>query len=248
MLDEVARERFEVDGAVAVRGLLDLSWIEALRAATEELLEGGYDPTLRMRSRGDGDGGSIVQSSGKWQESPTFRRFLFDSPIASTSAGLMRSSTARLYEDLFQLRPPGPGGAAWHRDMPYWPVSGRQATNVWFTLEPVTPYTGGIHVVAGSHLHTVSEIKAASEPGPSTRVLAFGCEPGDVIVFHPWALHSGFGSSPDQPRRTFTIRFLGDDVRWRPARAYYHEWMGATGLGEGDPLDHPGFPLVWSTA
>jgi ectoine hydroxylase-related dioxygenase (phytanoyl-CoA dioxygenase family) len=190
----------------------------------------------------------VRQSSGKWRESETFGRFLFESPIAAASAELMGSSTARLYEDLFQLRPPGLGEPGWHRDAPYWPVSGCQVSNVWFTLEEVTPYTGGIHIVAGSHLDTDEDLKGAAQPDPSRHVLAFGSTPGDVIIFHPRALHSGFGSSPDQPRRTFTVRFLGDDVRWRPTPAYYHEWMAQTGLRAGDRLDHPGFPVMWPAA
>ena len=245
VVDSATRERYRVDGAVAVRGLLDRAWIDALReAADAELLEGSYDPTLRMSGR-EARASEILQSSGKWRESAAFCRFLFESPIASVSAALMDSSVARLYEDLYQLRPPGNGTPAWHRDMPYWPVTGTQAANVWFTLEPVTPFAGGIHIVAGSHLHRGDEMKALKEPGTQSQMLAFGCEPGDVIIFHPWALHSGFGSSPDDTRRTFTIRFLGDDIRWRPARAYYHEWMRDTGLAEGDELTHPGFAVMF---
>jgi ectoine hydroxylase-related dioxygenase (phytanoyl-CoA dioxygenase family) len=242
IVDKQAIERFQIDGAVALRGLLDLTWIEALRGAAEELLDGSYDPSARM---GTGES-PILQSSGKWQESATFRRFLVDSPIAAASAALMQSGSARLFEDLFQVRPPGLGNPSWHRDMPYWPVSGRQATNVWFVLEPVTPYKGSIHVVAGSHLHPRESVRLITEPGASHEVLAFGCEPGDVIIFHPWALHTGYGSWPDQARRTFTIRFLGDDIRWRPTREYYYEWMRDTGLTQGDSLDHPGFPVMWT--
>lgn len=83
-----------------------------------------------------------------------------------------------------------------------------------------------------------------AEPDPA-RTLTFEAEPGDVIVFHPRALHSGYGSAPDRPRRTFTIRFMGDDVRWRDRHAFFHEWMRDCGLHDGDPIDHPGFPVVW---
>jgi ectoine hydroxylase-related dioxygenase (phytanoyl-CoA dioxygenase family) len=247
-IDEKVVERFQTDGAVALRGLLDPAWIETLRDAAPELLAGSYDPTARMNRMTGGATSTILQSCGKWRESETFRNFLLESPIAAASAALMRSETARLYEDLFQLRPPGLGEPSWHRDMPYWPVSGRQATNVWFTLEPVTPYTGSIHVVAGSHLDRREDLRSSTEPTASQQVLAFGCQPGDVIVFHPWALHSGYGSWPEQARRTFTIRFLGDDITWRPTRGYYHDWMGETGLSEGDRLDHPGFPVMWPAA
>ena len=243
LVDGQMIDRFATDGAVVLRGAIT-EWIEPLRDSMDELLDGGYDPSLRLPGAMAKES-QVLQTSGKWAESETFRRFLSESPIAQASAELMGSQTARLFEDLVQLRPPGDGVPSWHRDMPYWPITGRQATNVWFTLEGVTPYNGSIHVIAGSHRDSREAIGDRLQPTPSDLVLAFGCEPGDVIIFHPWALHTGFGSWPDQPRRTFTIRFLGDDIRWRPAKGYYHQWMGETGLGEGDTLDHAGFPMLW---
>ena len=77
------------------------------------------------------------------------------------------------------------------------------------------------------------------------RVLTIEAEPGDAIIFHPRALHTGYGSSPSRPRRTFTVRFMGDDVRWTPKGTYYHAWMRDNGLQEGDEPDHPGFPVIW---
>jgi hypothetical protein len=51
VLSHAAVTAFGVDGAVALRGLLDSSWIEALRGAVPELLDGSYDPIARMTSR-----------------------------------------------------------------------------------------------------------------------------------------------------------------------------------------------------
>ena len=42
------------------------------------------------------------------------------------------------------------------------------------------------------------------------------------VVFHPRALHTAYGSAPDRPRRTFTLRFTGDDV-WR-IRTLHRRW------------------------
>jgi ectoine hydroxylase-related dioxygenase (phytanoyl-CoA dioxygenase family) len=69
-------------------------------------------------------------------------------------------------------------------------------------------------------------------------------EPGDVVVFHPRVLHTAYGSAADRPRRTFTLRFMGDDVRWRPRRSMFHPWMRECGLQKHDVPDHPWFPVV----
>jgi ectoine hydroxylase-related dioxygenase (phytanoyl-CoA dioxygenase family) len=161
----------------------------------------------------------------------------------------MRSRTARLYEDLLLYREAGAeASSSWHRDATYWPLRGHQLSSVWFSLESVTRETGGMRFVAASHLDP-DEVATAPFPDvdadPRLRVIVIETEPGDAILFHPRILHTAYGSAPDRPRRTFTIRFTGDDVRWRPRRAFFHPWMSDCGLQKGDVLDHPGFPLVW---
>jgi ectoine hydroxylase-related dioxygenase (phytanoyl-CoA dioxygenase family) len=106
--------------------------------------------------------------------------------------------------------------------------------------------------VAGSHLDSDALVNAASL-GVSTseikgrRIITLDAEPGDVVAFHPRAIHSAYGSAPDRPRRSFTIRFMGDDIRWRPRTAMYHAWMRDCGLEKGAVLDHPWFPILGRT-
>jgi hypothetical protein len=246
VLDPAAIETFETDGVVAVRGLLDPEWIDSLVEAIPSLLTGAYDPVVKM----GGESGRVVQTEGMWRDCDAFRRFLFESPIGAVAASALRAESVRLYEDLLLYRVAGAGGeAGWHRDSPYWPVAGRQLANVWLSLEPVTATTGAVRVVARSHLDAddVARIGVVPDIDPG-RVVIVEAEPGDVVVFHPRALHTGYGSSPDRPRRTFTIRFMGDDVRWRPRREYFHDWMRVCGLEKGAVVDHEGFPIVWSAA
>ena len=238
-------DTFEADGAVAVRGLLDADWIRTLRDAMPEILERTYDPVERM---GDARTRTTRSRDGMWRECEPFARFLFDSPVGDTAAAFMRSATARLYEDLLLYREAGAeGSASWHRDAPYWPLRGWQLASVWFSLETVTRASGAMRFVARSHLDDDELATAGSVPeseAEQRRVVLVEAEPGDVVVFHPRALHTAYGSAPDRPRRTFTLRFTGDDVRFRPRRSMYHAWMRDCGLQDGDALDHPWFPVV----
>jgi ectoine hydroxylase-related dioxygenase (phytanoyl-CoA dioxygenase family) len=250
MIDRSLLERFETDGAVAVRGLLGDELIQSLRDAMPEILEKTYDPSERMT----GDASNKVRSrDGIWRDCEPFARFLFHSPVGEAAATFMRSSAARLYEDLLLYKEAGANGeAGWHRDAPHWPLSGGQMSSVWFALEPVTLDTGAMRFVAGSHLDN-DELVSAGSIGVSEsefgrrRIVTFEARPGDVVVFHPRALHTAYGSAPDRPRRTFTLRFMGDDVKWRPRRSMFHAWMRECGLQKGDPLDHPWFPVVGRT-
>lgn len=250
MVNQEQVEQFRTVGGVRVRGLLDQGWIASLREAALQLTEVGYDPVARMTAKAPASRQQVVQADGMWRDNDAFRAFLFESPLAQASAAVCRSSQVRLYEDLFQYRAPEiTGEAGWHRDSIYWPVTGEQLVNAWFPLEDVTAETGAIRFVVGSHLDDDAVAKAPLDPADPTggrEVTVIEADAGDVVLFHPRALHTGLGTNPDRPRRTFTIRFLGDDVRWLAKKAYYHEWMANTGLETGDLIDHPGFPVCWA--
>ena len=246
MVDATLIDRFQADGAVLVRGLLDEAWISSLRDAMADILQRAYDPAERMGVQP----GRTVQSDGMWRDQEAFRRFLFESPLGAVAGAVMRSETVRLYEDLMLYREAGAdGSASWHRDATYWPLRGEQLSSIWLSLEPVTHDTGAFRVAAGSHRDpdevATAPLRDEQVDPDRVRILTFEAEPGDAVVFHPRILHTAYGSAPDRPRRTFTIRFTGDDVRWRPRGAYFHPWMQNCGLQRGDVLDHPGFPVVW---
>jgi hypothetical protein len=248
MLSEEQVEQFQRVGGVRVSGLLGPEWIGSLLEASVRLKARSYDPVERMTSSKPLTPSETLQADEMWRDDDGFRTFLFNSPLGNACAEVTQSGPMRLYEDLFQWRAPDISGApAWHRDSIYWPVTGHQLVNAWFPLESVTADSGAIRFVAGSHLDDDVVAKAPLDPDDPTagrKVEIIEADPGDVVLFHPRALHTGQGTNPDRPRRTFTIRFLGDDVRWHPKQSYYHPWMGEIGMGEGDLIVHPDFPIV----
>ena len=174
VIDAATIDAFAVDGGVAVRGVLDTHWIESLREAMPAILERSYDPLARTQLQQRSTARPrVVQSDGMWRDCEPFRRMLFESPIGAVAATTLGSATVRVYEDLMLYREPGleNGAPGWHRDAPYWPVTGRQLVNVWFSLERVTAETGAIRIVAGSHLDPddVAKLTLAldTEPDPA---------------------------------------------------------------------------------
>jgi ectoine hydroxylase-related dioxygenase (phytanoyl-CoA dioxygenase family) len=247
-LDPLLIESFQTRGAVVVPGLLEPAWIATLRDVVAEILDRTYEPDSRT---GETTTTKSVASDGMWRWCEPFARFLFTSPIGATAASVMRSQSARLFEDLFLYTDAGYEGASWHRDSPHWPIRGQQLCSVWFSLEPVDLEEGSLHFVAGSHLDGDSVSAEGLMPDfesvhAQREIIGFATEPGDAVVFHPRLLHAALGCQQDQARRTFTIRFAGDDIRWRPRRAYYHEWMEQSGLQKGAALEHPWFPVVYA--
>jgi ectoine hydroxylase-related dioxygenase (phytanoyl-CoA dioxygenase family) len=237
-------------GAVVVRSAFDPGWIDVLRHVADGILGSAVNQTERLSGAATSRSRSV---DGIWRESEPFARFLATSPIVDLAAAAMDSASVHLYEDLFLYNEPAEEGAPWHRDAPHWPLSGQQLTSVWLSLEPVEIDSGALHFIAGSHRDSDDVVR--SEPMTMTLddarqphdVFGFTTEPGDAVVFHPRLLHAALGAARNRPRRTFTIRFMGDDIRWRPRSSYYHPWMRDLELSRGDHLDHLWFPTLRET-
>jgi ectoine hydroxylase-related dioxygenase (phytanoyl-CoA dioxygenase family) len=76
-------------------------------------------------------------------------------------------------------------------------------------------------------------------------IRGWAMQPGDAVAFNMLTLHAAAGS-PTR-RRAFSVRLVGDDVRWapRPHRTSppFEELAGV--LAAGDPLEHELFPVLW---
>jgi ectoine hydroxylase-related dioxygenase (phytanoyl-CoA dioxygenase family) len=212
--------------------------------------------------------GRTVLCECSWRREPRFLQFLQQSPLAQAAAELLQSPTILLYEDLLIFKSAGAEQPTpWHQDEPQWPLSGRQMVSAWFCLDPVTPATGALKFAAGTHRGPMyrpfvppdraADIAADDrffEGGPLPDVdredghftiRSYEVQPGDVLFFHPRVLHAALGSAPTHARRTFSIRFLGEDVRWLPKQSVFHDWLKDVGLREGAPVTGKRFPPLW---
>ena len=140
-------------------------------------------------------------------------------------------------------------------------------TSLWISLEATTPDTGSLRFIAGTHrgplyvpyvpdwqqenlrqdmpFFTGGALPDVEADPARFPVRTFATEPGDVILFHPRTIHAAIGSNADRPRRTFSIRFLGDDIRWQPKASVFHDWLRDIDLPAGAPLNHERFPQFW---
>jgi ectoine hydroxylase-related dioxygenase (phytanoyl-CoA dioxygenase family) len=258
ILTEEQVHAFERDGAVMVRGVLDAGWLARLEALVEDLRPGARSMSRYEADRNDGyaraaeDATFLAESN--WRRHETARALVFDSPLPRIAAEGLRSRELRVYEDLMMYRRAGSETpTVWHQDSPLRPLKGAQMASIWFSLDPMTPATGALRFVAGSHRgpayeQYMPEPARAALPADAFTDLAGplpDMQPGDVILFSPKAIHATYGSHSDRPKRSFSIRYMGDDIRWRVTPyAGFHRWMKEIALKDGDRIDDPNFPLV----
>ena len=133
------------------------------------------------------------------------------------------------------------GNSPWHQDSSYTPIHGQHWVNMWISFEPL-PARNSIAIVRGSHrgkryngssyrdpddptqpLHRDSDLPLlpdieadlARDPA-SWEVVSWDTDPGDVIAFHPCALHGRAPVDATTPaRNTLVLRFFGDDATYR---------------------------------
>jgi ectoine hydroxylase-related dioxygenase (phytanoyl-CoA dioxygenase family) len=276
ILTDAQVQAFQKDGAVVVRGVLDDDWLAQLGGLVDDVRPNARSMNKYERDRGDGherkEEDATFLSESNWLTHDAARRLVFDSPIVQVAAEGMRSNKVRLYEDLMMYRRAGSATpTVWHQDSPLWPMTGDQMCSVWFSLDAMTEKTGALRFVAGSHrgpayMQYVPNARQAvaggdaapkfGEPMPVIEgredqfdILTFDTEPADVILFSPKAIHATYGSHSERPKRSFSVRYLGDDIRWRVTPyGGFHRWMKELPLKDGDEMDNPRFPIVWPRA
>ena len=268
--DEV--EQFWDDGVLCLRGLFT-DWVAPMRRAVDEIL-GTPGPLSIDLGTGAGEQQHVRDrfyiELGLWERHAWFRSLATESPAVEIADRLLRSKAVHLFFDQLFVKEPGSDQqrTPWHQDQPYWPIRGNDVISVWVTADRVTPQTGALRYVRGSHrwddwyrpytfgsvTQPVRGIEGSEIPDIDAEperyeFLTWDLEPGDCLVHHGRAIHGGPGNaSPDQRRRAYSIRYVGDDVRWDPRPGVLDNITVMTTkpitLQAGDVIGGESFPRV----
>lgn len=271
------RDAFREDGVVCLRAALDPEVLRAMEGAVETALGSRAMADLSEMGRALEASGETVLRDGEprgtfasgvdhWRELPEFEEFACRSALPGLIAAVLETDYLWLYEDSVLVKEPGTvERTAWHQDLGYFHVDGDQLATTWCPLDSVSPETGAVHYVRGSHRWTatfrpnlfvspmtipgtagevVPDIDALAAAG-ECEIVTFSTEPGDVVVHHARTLHAaGPNTSAITRRRAISVRYCGDDARTliRPGalmKAHQQTWTG------GARLNGPDHPQVW---
>lgn len=261
IVDEDQRESFARDGACVLRGVFG-EWVETLRAGVaRNMAEPGPDAKIYAGKTG---AGRFFGDYCNWARIAEYRQFIFTSPAAAIGRQLMGSKTVRLFHEHVLVKEASADVATpWHQDQPYYCVDGRQTVSLWVPLDRV-PRERTLEFVAGSHrwgkYFRPQRFNGAAlndndglEPVPDIdgrrgdyTILGWALEPGDAVAFSYLTLHGApANSSPTEQRRAFSLRLVGDDVRYarRDGIVTSPPFRGVT-LAHGALMDAPEFPVL----
>ncbi len=267
-------EAFERDGVVCLRGILDPDSVTALADPIDGLLgepemadlTGMAGMTAGSAPADGSRGGRFRAGVDHWRASPELRAFASDSALPAAVGALLRTNRVTLWEDSVLVKEPGTREqTVWHQDLGYFNVEGEQLCTTWVPLDPVTAATGAMRFARGSQTWDRSfrpNFFVTDDPIPGTEgdtvpdvdelaargeveLLCFDLGPGDLTVHHARTLHAaGANTSATTRRRALSVRYCGDDARYRlragmPPKAHH------AGLQSGDALGGPESPVVW---
>ena len=264
MIDSATLKRYVQDGAIALRGVVPLNWIERLREGVQQNLQspGPY----AKRYTPEGNPGMFFGDYCNWQRIDAYRAFFFDSPIKHLAAQLMGSPKVNLYHEHVLVKEPGTREKTpWHHDQPYYPIDGENIISFWIPLDPVEKATCPEYI-AGSHRWgrwftpaRFADLKAHAtaqdsrfEPPPDFeaeralhQILQWELAVGDCIAFHGLTVHGAPENTSSHRRRAFSARFTGADARFVLRSGFMSPPPPQSdGPAEGAPLDSPVFPVL----
>ena len=257
-------KQFQRDGAVVIRQAFNSHWLRVMSDGVERNLQSPskYASENAVTKK---EGGRFFDDYVNWSRIPEYENLVRNSPAAKIAAKAMQSQQAQLFHDHVLVKEPSTlKPTPWHADSPYYFVKGNQNVSMWMPLESVKENT--LRFIAGSHKwpHDVRPVSWADDsdfydqeevwtdvPDPdgkdseTMKVLEWGMEPGDCVLFHFRTVHGARGNQTKERRRALSLRWMGDDCRYmeRPGRT--SPPFPGHGMREGERLREDWFPVLY---
>ncbi|MFW5845860.1 MAG: phytanoyl-CoA dioxygenase family protein [Planctomycetota bacterium] len=197
-------------GYVVLPGLIDRDRVATLAANVATVLATRNQPESYL-----------AQTAEYLADSPIDA--LVNDPGLAAVAGDLLGGTARVYLPFTAVKGAGRGAFGFHQDNQYTELDG-PACNIWLALANVTPTSGCLRLVPGSHRAGTLPSRAMFEDGSHRSVVDdpvdavdVSLAPGDAVVFDRLCVHGSGPNRSDLPRVGYAVQFHREDVRWNGA-------------------------------
>ena len=252
---------YKQDGAIVVRDIFK-PWINVLREGFEKVLK---NPGPHARENiNKNENGRFFEDYCNWHRIPEFLRFVKESPAAQIVAEATNSKSIQVFHDhIFVKDPDTNKPTPWHQDMPYNCVDGEDTGSYWIPLDEVSK-ENTLKIILGSHKWSklVQPTKWSNDKpwyknetdfmdmpdieSIKNEIMVPDLKLGDAILFNFKTVHGAPGNNTKNQRRAFSMRFIGDDVRYINREGETSPPFAGINLKVGDTLRTDWFPVVWS--
>jgi len=252
---------YKQDGVIVVRDIFK-PWIKVLREGFEEVLK---NPGPHARENvSKNENGRFFEDYCNWHRIPEFLRFVKESPAAQIVAEATNSKSIQVFHDHIFVKEPGTNKPTpWHQDMPYYCVDGNDTGSYWIPLDEVDK-ENTLKAVLGSHNwpKLIQPTKWSNDKPWYKNKTDFMDMPniesfekeimvpdlnlGDAVLFNFKIVHGTSGNSTKNRRRAFSMRFIGDDVRYIERGGETSPPFDGINLKTGDSLRRDWFPVIWT--
>ena len=259
-LSDLEINSYQNQGAILIKNIFN-PWIDLLRAGFEKVL---LEPGPHARENVKHEEGRFFEDYCNWERISEFKKFAEESPAAQIVAEATGSKTIQLFHEHIFVKDPGTSKETpWHQDMPYYCVDGNDTGSFWIPLDPITK-NNSLKILLGSHKlpKLIRPTKWSNNkpwykndenfmdmPSINTdeNILKSGMNLGDAILFNFKVLHSSSGNETNRSRRAFSMRFIGDDVKYLGRGGETSPPFKGIGLKDGEVMRKDWFPIVWTS-
>ena len=252
---------YQNQGAVVIKNVFR-PWVNVLRMGFEKVLK-KPGPHARENVKKD-EKGRFFEDYCNWQRIPEFKKCIEESPAAQIVAEATGSKTIQVFHEHIFIKDPGTfKKTPWHQDMPYYCLEGNDTGSFWIPLDPITK-DNTLQILLGSHkLPKLVRPTKWSNNKPwyknddqfmetsdvrimKKNILRPEMNLGDAILFNFKVLHSSSGNSDNKSRRAFSMRFIGDDVKYIDRGGETSPPFKGIDLKTGVKMRKDWFPVIWS--
>ena len=252
---------YENLGVIIVRNIFK-EWIEPLRVGFQKVLD---KPSKHGRENVNKNEGRFFEDYCNWERIIEFKDCIFNSPAAEIVADATSSRSSQIFHEHIFLKESGTHKETpWHQDMPYYCIEGNNTGSFWIPLDEVDK-KNNIQLIMGSHKWSklVRPTKWSNDKPWYKDNFEFMDLPkfdefkkdilipdlnlGDAVLFNFKIVHGSSGNKTSKSRRAFSMRFIGDDVRYIERGGPTSPPFNGINLKSGDYMREDWFPRVFSS-
>ena len=259
-LTEEQIKDYQADGVIIVKEIFK-DWIEPLRKGFKKVLD---NPSKHGRENVDKNQGRFFEDYCNWERIEEFKDCMFNSPAAQIVAEATNSKSIQIFHDHLFIKEPGTNKETpWHQDMPYYCVDGNDTGSFWIPLDEVNKENNLKLILRSNKWKKLLRPTKWSNDQPwyqddssfmslpkveefKEDILIPDLDLGDAVLFNFKTVHGSTGNNSSKSRRAFSMRFIGDDVKYIYRGGPTSPPFDGINLKNGDLMREDWFPKVFS--